>query len=76
MDIEVEIGAFSEVTFTGNLTGSSSNVCLDFGSTTYVDPIAIVQGNIASVNRLDLEDNVSVILDGQRASHKFQPFRT
>jgi len=64
MDIEVEIGAFSEVTFTGNLTGSSSNVCLDFGSTTYVDPIAIVQGNIASVNRLDLEDNVSVILDG------------
>ncbi len=64
MDIEIDIGANSKVIFTGNLVGSSSNVCLDFGSTTYVDPIAVVQGNITSVNRLELEDNVSVILDG------------
>jgi autotransporter-associated beta strand protein len=63
-DLEIDIGNDSEVTFTNNLNGYTSGVCLDFGTPTFADPIVIVQGNITNVSRFDLEDNVSVILDG------------
>ena len=63
-DIELDVGVNSTVTFAGNLNGYTSGVCLDFGSTGGTNSIAIVQGNITNVSRIDLEDSVSVILDG------------
>ncbi len=66
-DIEFDMGQNSAVTFSGNLNGYTAGVCLDFGSGNGGEAgngYAILQGTITNVNRLDLEDNVSVILDG------------
>ena len=68
LDIELDAGANSTVTFAGNLNGFTSGVCLDFGSPGTSNSVVIVQGNITNVDRLDLEDNVSVILDGASPS--------
>jgi fibronectin-binding autotransporter adhesin len=69
-DLEISVLPNSLLTLSGNLNGYTSGVCLDFGSAfpsgltgpAGQNGIAIVGGNITNVNRLDLEDNVSVIL--------------
>lgn len=69
LDIELDAGANSVVTFAGNLNGYTSGVCLDFGNPGSNDySLVIVQGNITNVSRLDLEDGVKVILDGSGPS--------
>jgi fibronectin-binding autotransporter adhesin len=69
-DTEIAIGQNSEVTFSGDLTGATPGVCLDFGNSVRNETgsLAIVQGNISNVARLDLEDDVSVIFDGSGSS--------
>lgn len=70
-DLEIDAGHNSSVTFSGALTGYAPGVCLDFGSANAgaaTNGYVIVQGSITNVSRLDLEDNVSVILDGAGAS--------
>jgi hypothetical protein len=67
-DLEIDIGRNSTVIFSGALTGYTPGVCLDFGSTNGRYSLAIVQGSLSNVSRLDLEDNVSVIFDGAGSS--------
>jgi autotransporter-associated beta strand protein len=69
-DTEIAIGQNSEVTFSGDLTGATAGVCLDFGNNVRNETgsLAVVQGNISNVARLDLEDDVTVIFDGSSSS--------
>lgn len=69
-DSEVDLNPNTTVTFAGNLDGGTAGVCLDFGSTgTGVNSLAIIQGTFGSnISRFDLEDNISVILDGNPAT--------
>jgi autotransporter-associated beta strand protein len=63
-DIEFDVGGNSWVTFAGPVAGASSGYCLDVGSTSLPNAVAVFQGAISNVARLDLGDSVSVILDG------------
>jgi fibronectin-binding autotransporter adhesin len=61
---DLVVGANSTVTFSGNLIGNTGWTCVEFGSTGGANSLAIVQGDITNVWRIDLVNNVSVILDG------------
>lgn len=67
-DLEVDLGANTAVTFAGALNGASAGYCLDFGTTAYPGALAVLQGNITNISRVDLEDNISVIFDGSGPS--------
>jgi autotransporter-associated beta strand protein len=65
LDLELDLGANTHVTFTNALNGYTPGVCLDFGTFEFqnANAVAILQGAITNVARLDIEDSVTVILD-------------
>ena len=70
MDSEIDLTEDTTVKFTGPVNGGTYGVCIDVGTVNNAaSTLAIFQGTFGSnLNRLDLEDTASVILDGSGPS--------
>jgi autotransporter-associated beta strand protein len=65
MDSEIDLAPLTTLTLTGTIAGAVPGVCLDFGTTSTGNVLAIVKSpSITNVDRIDLEDNAAVIFDG------------
>lgn len=71
-DSEIDLFPNTTVILNGSLNGATPGVCIDIGTDSFTDndltnfnSVAILRGDFGSnVSRFDLEDNISVILDG------------
>ena len=63
-DLTIKIGRNSLITVSGDITGYTSGVCLDLTSSSHGNSYVVFQGNVTNVDRIDLDRQVALILDG------------
>ena len=63
-ELQLNIAANSMITFAGDLTASTPGFQLDLSGAWDGTSLAIVQGSLANINAISLENSVSLILDG------------
>ena len=63
-DLTIKIARNSIITVAGNITGYAPGVCLDLTSSSHGNSYVVFQGNVTNVDRIDLDRQVSLILDG------------
>ena len=74
-DSEVDLEPNTTLILNDTLTGGTTGVCLDFGTPTSIDypanfnSVVILRGDFGTnISRMDLEDSISVVLDGTPAT--------
>jgi hypothetical protein len=71
-DSEVDLQPNTTLTLNGTLSGGSPGICVDFGTTPYntnLNSVVVLGGDFGSnIDRMDLEDKISVILNGNPAT--------
>ena len=63
-DLTIKIARNSIITVSGAIAGYAPGVCLDLTSSSHGNSYVLFQGNVTNVDRIDLDSQVSLILDG------------